>query len=234
VSSDVTTSRRARLRAETAGEIKAIALKALTESGAAGISLRAIARDMGMTAGAIYSYFDTRDALITALMVDIHNSLADAEAVALAAVPADDPGARIVAIAEAYRNWSVDNPEEFRLIYGDAVPGYEMPEEGPARAAAHRACALLTDVVASGWSRASADQPSEAAEWSDFDPVLVEQVRQEHPALPPEAVALSIQIWGRIHGLVVLEVYGQLSNLTLAPGKLFSADLAALNRSLNW
>lgn len=232
--SDVVTNRRARLRAETAGEIKAVALKALTDSGAAGISLRAIAREMGMTAGAIYSYFDTRDALITALVVDIHNSLADAEAAALTGVPADDPGARLRAIAEAYRDWAVTNAEEFRLIYGDAVPGYEMPEGGPAREAAHRACALLTGVVASGWSAAAAAQTLETASWADFDPTLAGLVQSEFPALPPEAVALSIQIWGRLHGLVVLEIYGQLSNLTLAPGKLFSADVAALTRSLNW
>ncbi|MEU4395562.1 TetR/AcrR family transcriptional regulator [Kribbella sp. NPDC023855] len=232
--SDGTTSRRARLRAETAAEIKAIALKALTESGAAGISLRAIARDMGMTAGAIYSYFDTRDALITALMVDLHNSLADAEAAALAGAAAGDPGAQLTAIAEAYREWAVANPEEFRLIYGDAVPGYEMPEEGPAREAAHRACALLTGIVAAGWSKVTAVQTPMAAAWTDFDPTLARLVQDQFPGLPPEAVALSIQLWGRIHGLVVLEIYGQLSNLTLAPGKLFSADVAALTSSLNW
>lgn len=228
------TNRRARLRAETAGEIKAIALKTLADSGPAAISLRAIARDMGMTAGAIYSYFDTRDALITALMVDVHNSLADAEAAALIGVPAGDPGAQLRAIAEAYRDWAVSNAEEFRLIYGDAVPGYEMPEQGPAREAAHRACALLTGLVASGWAAASAGQSQEGASWSDFDPTLVGLVKAEYPALPPEAVALSIQIWGRIHGLVVLEIYGQLSNLTVAPGKLFTADVTALTRSLNW
>ncbi|QNE17771.1 TetR/AcrR family transcriptional regulator [Kribbella qitaiheensis] len=232
--SEATTSRRARLRAETADEIKATALKALTTGGAAAISLRAIARDMGMTAGAIYSYFDTRDALITALMVDIHNSLADAETVALEGVPADDPGARLQAIALAYREWAVGNAEEFRLIYGDAVPGYEVPSEGPAREAAHRACALLTDIVALGWPAAAAAQQVNSASWSDFDPTLARLVQQSHPGLPPEAVAVSIQIWGRLHGMVTLEIYGQLSNLTVDPGKLYGNDVTALTRSLAW
>ncbi|MEV0041402.1 TetR/AcrR family transcriptional regulator, partial [Streptomyces sp. NPDC050804] len=70
-------SRRERLRAETAAEIKAVALRHMATGGAAAISLRAIARDMGMTAGAIYSYYDTRDALINALITDVYNSLAD-------------------------------------------------------------------------------------------------------------------------------------------------------------
>lgn len=232
--SDVVTSRRARLRAETAQEIKAIALQALTANGPAGISLRAIARDMGMTAGAIYSYFETRDALITALMVDIHNSLADAEQAARAAQPTDDPGAQLRAIAEAYRHWAVTNAEEFQLIYGDPVPGYQMPDEGPAREAAHRACALLTDIIALGWAQAAPTQPTGHATWSDFDPTLAAQVRRDHPALPPEGVALSMRIWGRIHGLVTLEIYGHLSNLTTTPAKLFTTDMEALTTSLGW
>ena len=231
---EVATSRRARLRAETAGEIKAIALRALTEHGPAGISLRAIARDMGMTAGAIYSYFDTRDALITALMADIHNALADAEVAAWSAAPVDDPGAQLHAIAAAYRDWAVANVAEFQLIYGDPIPGYQMPEDGPAREAAHRACALLTEIVALGWSRAAPAQPASEVAWPDFDPSLAAAVREAHPELPPEALALSIRLWGRIHGLVTLEIYGHLANLTGDPGALFRTDLAATNASLNW
>jgi AcrR family transcriptional regulator len=232
--SDVATSRRARLHAETAREIKAIALAALTAGGPAGISLRAIARDMGMTAGAIYSYFDTRDALITALMVDIHNSLADAEEVARAAQPVGDAGAQLRAIAAAYREWAVANPAEFQLIYGDPVPGYQMPEEGPAREAAHRACALLTDIVALGWTAAASTQQVGRAEWGDFDPVLVKLVHRDHPDLPVEGVALSLRVWGRIHGLVTLEIYGHLANVTHEPAKVFAADMEDLTTSLGW
>ena len=231
--SEVTT-RRGRLRAETAAEIKAVALRALTENGPAGISLRAIARDMGMTAGAIYSYFDTRDALITALMIDIHNSLADAELAAFAAAPADDPGAQLSAIAMAYRDWAVANTAEFQLIYGDPIPGYRMPPDGPAREAAHRACALLTNVVALGWQDAAATEASGAVAWSDLDPVLADEVRSAHPDLPPEALALSIRLWARIHGLVTLEIYGHLTNLTINPATIFTADVHAMTTTLNW
>ena len=231
--SEVTT-RRARLRAETAAEIKAVAVRALTENGPAGISLRAIARDMGMTAGAIYSYFDTRDALITALMIDIHNALADAELAAFAAAPAGDPGAQLRAIATAYRDWAVANTAEFQLIYGDPIPGYRMPADGPAREAAHRACVLLTNIVALGWQDAAPTEPSGAIAWSDLDPVLADEIRSAHPGLPPEALALSIRLWARIHGLVTLEIYGHLTNLTVNPAAIFTTDMQALTATLNW
>lgn len=232
--SELTTSRRARLRAETATEIKSIALRELAENGPGGISLRAIARDMGMTAGAIYSYFETRDALITALMIDIHNSLADAELAAFSAAPADDPGAQLRAIAMAYRDWAVANTAEFQLIYGDPIPGYRMPADGPAREAAHRACVLLTNIVALGWEAAAPSEPSGTVTWTDLDPVLAAEIKETHPGLPPEAPALSIRLWARIHGLVTLEIYGHLNNLTPRPAAIFAADMQALTTALNW
>ncbi|MFF0267622.1 TetR/AcrR family transcriptional regulator [Kribbella sp. NPDC004536] len=228
---EATTTRRARLRAQTTAEIKDVALRALTEHGAAGISLRAIARDMGMTAGAIYSYFETRDALITALMVDIHNALADAELAAYTAAPADDAAAQLHAVATAYREWAVANVAEFQLIYGDPIPGYQMPADGPAREAAHRACILLTGIVALGWKPAAR---RDAITWADLDPVLAAEVRQAYPELPPAALALSIRVWARIHGLVTLEIYGHLTNLTPRPEAVFAADVAALLEDLNW
>lgn len=232
--SELTTSRRARLRAEAAAEIKSVALRALTENGPGGISLRAIARDMGMTAGAIYSYFETRDALITALMIDIHNSLADAELAAFSAAPAHDPGAQLLAIAAAYRDWAVANTAEFQLIYGDPIPGYRMPADGPAREAAHRACVLLTNIVALGWEAAAPTEPSGTVAWTDLDPVLAAEIQETHPGLPPEAPALSIRLWARIHGLVTLEIYGHLNNLTPRPAVVFAADMRALTTALNW
>ncbi|GAA1584913.1 TetR/AcrR family transcriptional regulator [Kribbella hippodromi] len=225
------TTRRARLRAQTAAEIKEVALRALTEHGAAGISLRAIARDMGMTAGAIYSYFDTRDALITALVADIHNSLADAELAAYTAARAGDPAAQLRAVATAYREWAVANVAEFQLIYGDPIPGYQMPADGPAREAAHRACVLLTGIVALGWKPGAR---ADALTWADLDPVLVTEVRAAYPSLPPAGLALSIRLWARIHGLVTLEIYGHLTNLTPRPDVVFAADLDALLEDLGW
>jgi AcrR family transcriptional regulator len=225
-----TRSRRERLRAETTEEITATALALLAEGGPDAVTLRAIAREMGMTAGAIYGYFPTRDDLINRLITDVYTSLVDAVEAAREARPSDDAGGRMVAWGRALREWSVANPAGFRLVYGDAVPGYRPREGGVAAEPARRACMGLTQLVAAVWPQAAPRQP--AAEWSDFAPELVADVRREFPDLPPAAVGLALRVWGRMHGLVALEVYGHLRGQTTDPAKLYEAELRDLVRSL--
>ncbi|MFG2002519.1 TetR/AcrR family transcriptional regulator [Spirillospora sp. NPDC048911] len=226
-----TTSRRARLRAETSAEIKAIALKLMATGGPDAISLRAIAREMGMTAGAIYSYYATRDDLITTLIDDVYGELVDAVETARDAVPESDPGGRVLAWAETVRAWALANPEGFRLIYGDPVPGYQPPEGGPARDAAHRACAGLTGLVAAAWPRAESRQAG-AYDWSDFEDGLAAATREQFPGLPPAAVALALRVWGRMHGLIALEIYGHLRPLIHKTASLYREDMLDLTKSL--
>ncbi|MEV0643821.1 TetR/AcrR family transcriptional regulator [Phytomonospora sp. NPDC050363] len=219
-------SRRERLRAETSAEIKAIALRLMAEGGPSAISLRAIAREMGMTAGAIYGYYPTRDDLVTTLITDVYTSLVDA--VEAARDTRSDPGGRIIAWGRALRTWALANPEGFRLIYGDPVPGYIAPEGGRAPEAEHRACAGLTGLVADAWPTAAAGQTHSDADWADFTPSLAADARTEFPDLPPAAVALALRLWGRMHGLVSLEVYGHLRTQSHDPAKLYEAELRDL------
>jgi len=200
----------------------------MAEGGPGAISLRAIARAMGMTAGAIYGYYPTRDDLVTSLLTDVYTSLVDT--VEKARDDAKTPRARIIAWGHALRKWALANPEGFRLIYGDPVPGYQAPEGGRAPEAEHRACAGLTGLVADAWPIASARQDY-GADWDDFDPRLTAAVREEFPGLPPEAVAVALRLWGRMHGLVSLEVYGHLRTQTREPAKLYEAELLDLVRS---
>jgi AcrR family transcriptional regulator len=227
-----TQSRRERLRAETTEEIATTALALLAEGGPDAITLRAIAREMGMTAGAIYGYFPTRDDLITRLINDVYTSLVDSVEAARDACPPDDVAGRIIAWGRALREWSVANPAGFRLVYGDAVPGYRPREGGVAIEPAHRACAGLTQLVAAAWVRAAPHQPE--ADWSDYSTELVAEVRCDFPDLPPAAVGLALRVWGRMHGLVALEVYGHLRGQTTDPAKLYEAELRDLVRSLGW
>jgi AcrR family transcriptional regulator len=229
---DPTPSRRARLRAQTSDEIKAIALKLLAEGGPDAISLRAIAREMGMTAGAIYSYFATRDDLVTTLIGDVYGALVDAAEAARDAVPESDPGGRILAWAQAVREWSRANPEGFRLIYGDPVPGYQAPEGGAAADAEHRACAVLTGLVAAAWPQAERLVSDGDYAWSDFEPDFAALIRESFPDLPPAAVALAMRMWGRMHGLVALEVYGHLRPQVRDPARLYRAELLDLTTTL--
>ncbi len=196
------------------------------------ITLRAIAREMGMTANAIYGYFATRDELVTALIADVYTELADALDAAWAASSHSGPAARIQAWAHAFRQWALANPEGFRLIYGDPVPGYQAPEGGAAPGAARRVCVGIAALAAAAWP--PAEPPSADADftWDDFDPRLLDKVRPAFPDLPPAGVALALRIWGHLHGLVALEIYGHLRAQVLTPDKLFHAELAHLLQSL--
>ncbi|WP_327678745.1 TetR/AcrR family transcriptional regulator [Kitasatospora sp. NBC_00458] len=250
-----TRGRRERLRAETTAEIKGVALALMAAGGPDAITLRAIAREMGMTANAIYGYFATRDDLVTALIDDVYTALADAVDAAWAATPIEQPATRIRAWAHAFRSWALGNPEGFRLIYGDPVPGYRAPEGGAAPDAAHRVCTGLAGLADAAWPHAghlhentgfappaadpaaapatdSATADAPGFDWSDFDPGLLAKVRPAYPDLPPAGVALALRLWGSLHGMVSLEIYGHLSRQTTSPDKLFDQELGALVRSL--
>ncbi|NUP04186.1 MAG: TetR/AcrR family transcriptional regulator [Nonomuraea sp.] len=227
------TSRRDRLRAQTSAEIKTIALDLMAAGGPDAITLRAIAREMGMTAGAIYSYYATRDDLITTLIGDVYTSLVEAAEAARDAVPEADPGGRILAWARTVREWALANPEGFRLIYGDPVPGYQPPEGGPGKEAEQRACTGLTGLVVAAWPEAEPLQPEPGRyAWDDFDAGLAAHVQAEFPGLPPAAVALALRVWGRMHGLVALEVYGHLRTLTREPAAVYRDEMIDLVKSL--
>ncbi|MDL4771936.1 MULTISPECIES: TetR/AcrR family transcriptional regulator [Thermomonosporaceae] len=224
-------SRRERLRAETSLEIETIALRQLAEEGPGAISLRGIAREMGMTPRAIYSYFPTRDDLITALISGIGASLAEALETAGDAVPGTDPGGRLLAWGRALREWALAHPEGFRLFYGRPVPGYQPPEDGPVDVSARRVCSGLTRLVADAWPHARRHQPEDTS-WSDLHPDYVAKIQADLPDVPPAAAALALRVWGRMHGLVALEIDGHIHPVAGNPAALHRAEMVDLVRSL--
>src|SRR5260370_20185748 len=227
-----TMRRRERLRAEATAEIKDVALVLMASGGPDAITLGASAREMGMTANAIYGYFATRDDRVTTLINDVSNALADAVDAAWEAPSTKDPATRIRAWAGAFRNWSLANPQGFRLIFGDAVPGYHAPDGGAAPDATRRICIGLTALAAAAWPHAKHLYEDSEFDWSDFDAALLDEVRPAFPELPPAAVALALRIRGHLHGLVSLEVYGHMRTMTLTPDKLFNEELNQLLRAL--
>src|SRR5579859_6882260 len=113
---------RERARAELTREIKEEARRQLAEVGANGLSLRAVARELGMVSSALYRYYPSRDDLLTALIIDAYNALGDAAERAIAATAG--PSARQwLAACHAVRGWAVSRPHEYALIYGSPVPG---------------------------------------------------------------------------------------------------------------
>jgi AcrR family transcriptional regulator len=184
---------------------------------------------MGMTPHAIYTYYDTRDALISDLIADVYNGVADALEAALTGAASDGPAAQVLAVAAAYRDWAVASPAQFQLVYGNPVPGYRRPPGGPATEAEHRACFVLLTLVSAAWPTPQAREPHD---WNEFRPAFAAAVRAGFPGLPPAAVAVALRLWGHMHGLVALEVYGHLDSQVVDPAELYYQEMLDLARSL--
>ena len=201
-----TTGLRERRRAQTVAEIKQAALRELAATGPEGLSLRAVARTVGVSVQALYHYFDSRDALVTALVADAFDELAGA--VAAAASAARDPRDRVVAAGLAYRAWGRDNRSAFLLALGVPLADYTAPECGPTSRAAGRMGQAFLDAVFAGWSAeelAAVPLPGDV-------PALHAALRGSTAlgGLPPGAAALFTTGWATLHGVVVLELLGHL------------------------
>ncbi len=194
-------SLRERKRAATIEEIKSVALAQLADSGGA-MTLRGVAREVGMTVQSLYHYFPSRDDLITALVVDAHNALADAVEQARSGPGGDD----LVRLAMAYRAWAVQHRARFLLIYGTPIPGYQAPDPGPTTDAARRLGAAFVGAVFAGWSRDDIGRVRLPKDDRRLSAVLSGAAALVAPSLPPGAFGLFLELWGRMHGLVILEV----------------------------
>ncbi|MFZ0530661.1 MAG: TetR/AcrR family transcriptional regulator [Propionicimonas sp.] len=201
---------RERARAELTGEIVACARRQLAEHGAAALSLRAIARDLGMVSSALYRYFPSRDALLTRLIIEAYDGLGAAAEDAEAPVGRTDLRGRFTATCRAVRRWALDHPHEYALIYGSPVPGYRAPADtiGPATRVAAVFVAILVDGVRDGSILAphgTLDQDVATA----MQPVMT-----FFPAeLAPEVALGGLQSFSALFGAVSFELFGQLHNV---------------------
>jgi AcrR family transcriptional regulator len=197
----------------------------LVTEGAAGLSLRAISRDLGMVSSAVYRYVASRDDLLTLLLVDAYSELADA--VDLAGVAAGSWRDQLLAMAHAARRWAVDQPARWALLYGSPVPGYQAPRErtvGPGT----RVVGTLFNAIAAGIAAGDIPQSTVAAAQplsSDF-----ERVRQEFEFTGDDsAVAKCFLLWAGLVGAISLEVFGQYGADTLTePGAVFDTQVRLL------
>jgi AcrR family transcriptional regulator len=196
---------RERRRAETVAEIKTAALDQLAAEGAGALSLRAVARAVGMTVQSLYHYFDSRDALLTALVADAHHSVADAAQSAAEATRGRPPRERRLAASLAYRRWAQDNRAGFLLVYGTPVPGFAPLPDGGTGPAALRLAAPFVEVVFDGWT----PEQLAAVPIPEGGEPIAGLTGTDIP-LPPGALAYFIELRARMHGMVIMELLGQL------------------------
>ncbi len=222
------TGLRARVRAEMTREIKDEARRQVAEAGAEGLSLRATARRLGMASSAIYRYFPSRDHLLTALIVDAYDAIGAAAEDADAGCRRADVAGRWRATCRAVRQWALDHPHEYALIYGSPVVGYRAPQDtiGPASRVSLAMAAVIRDAAAAGALR-SPFVPECATELSPAAAVEAARVGAEAlPGVPVDAVVRGLTAWTQVFGMVSFELFGHLTGVVADTGALFDQAVA--------
>jgi AcrR family transcriptional regulator len=216
---------RDRVRAELTAEITAAARRQLAEVGAAGLSLRAVAREMGMASSAVYRYFASRDELLTRLIIDGYDALG------AAAEAADDPAAppheRWLAVCRAVRSWAREHPHEYALLYGSPVPGYEAPRDTVPAAA--RVGVVLGRIL--GDAARSGALPEAAGQERDPDLVSAETAAVlggGHPAIDDAVRVRALLAWSSLYGTVSFELFGHLAGSIADTDRYFDVAMGEL------
>ncbi|WP_433036747.1 TetR/AcrR family transcriptional regulator [Actinomycetospora sp. CA-053990] len=195
---------RARARAETTRAILDEARRQLAEQGAAALSLRSVAREVGMVSSAVYRYVASRDELLTRLIVEAYDAVGErAEA---ARDPEAPPRAQWRAVWRAVRSWGLEHPAEYALIYGSPVPGYAAPAE--TIPAAGRVGLLLAAIVAEHGEAPAEEGDRDGAR----DGVLLDGLL---PGVAPPLVLPAIAAWTQLFGTVGFELFGQYENVVV-------------------
>ena len=226
-------SRRDRARVDTAREIKQTARRVLVEQGADRLALRAVAREMGLTAPALYRYFSSREDLVENVVADLYGELCDLlESVRDAAEPAAT-GVRLMAVARAFRTWATTHHPEFGLLFGSAGERV-LPEdfrddcERPSQVAAARFGGVFAALVAQIYLERGFPVPAD----DELAPVLKDQLQAWCAKLPVPlplgVVAVFLSCWIRLYGLVCMEVFGHLKFALDDAGPMFEAELRSL------
>jgi AcrR family transcriptional regulator len=202
---------RERARREVTAAIKGEARRRIAAEGTAKLSLRAVARELGMASSALYRYFPSRDELLTALIVDAYDALGEAAEAALAAGPPDAPAERWTAVCRAVRDWALAHPHEFALIHGTPVPGYSAPgtTTEPGTRVPRALLTVAVDAGRAGLLRATPGGPPPERMRAEAEALSAEFA----PELPAAVMAAVVAGWAQLIGLVAFEVFGQFTGV---------------------
>ncbi len=198
---------RDRARAELTAAILANARQQLGEVGPADLSLRAVARELGMASSAVYRYFPSRDALLTALLVACYDEVGAAVEAADAGVPRTRYRRRWRAMAGAFRDWAAAHPHEYALLYGSPVIGYAAPEDtvAPAMRTPFALMGLIEEAEAAGVTGTTGPAVPRA-ERKALAPIHAAREGR----LSDAQTARGLMAWATLIGSVTLELFGHL------------------------
>jgi AcrR family transcriptional regulator len=223
---NASTSARAVARRELTQAITAEARSQIAEHGPDGLSLRAVARALGMASSALYRYFPSRDDLLTALIIEAYTALGDAVEAADAPRDRDDVTARFVAVCRAARGWAKTHPREYALIYGSPVPGYRAPQ-ATIDPAARIPIAVFRPLL-DGWRAGLVDFPDNLPLTDGLTGQLETVAAAIAPDLPPAAVGAAIGAWIQLFGLISFELFGHLVGSVDPADEFFEREIAGL------
>ena len=202
---------RERARIELTEEIKTVARRHLAEHGSSALSLRAVAREVGMVSSAVYRYFPSRDDLLTALIIDAYDAVGERAEAADEAARERGVGARWLEMCDAVRAWALEHAQEYALIYGSPVPGYAAPEAtiAPASRVPLVLLRLLADGCASGEVVTGETPAMSRVVRSD----LAQLRRDAAPSVPDAVLSRGLAVWAQLLGTINLEMFGHLHNV---------------------
>lgn len=209
-------------------QIKATAWKQIAEFGAPALSLRAIARELKISAPAIYNYFPDRDALVTALIIDAYTSFGDSQLEARDAVPERDLKGRMKAIGIAYHDWALTYPQRYQLIFGTPIPGYKAPMMEVLPSAA-RSLSALVSVVEQLRVRGKLNVKTFPAV-KDEHKVEFETWKAYGGDIDILSLSVAMIVWSRVHGIVSLEIAGNMPPFGVSGKDLYLYELESINR----
>jgi len=198
--------RREKRRKATLDDIKATAWKQVAELGAASLSLRAIAREMEITAPALYRYYKDRDALVTALLIDAFDSFTNALEAARDACEANDHTGRFRAICKAYFQWAMGDPQKYLFLFGTPIPGYQFaPELGPS---AQRSFLILQGVIGDAYIVGKITGDLDAVRMPAQLTAQYDSLKKMGMPYVPVVTHRALAMWSTMHGMTSLFIYG--------------------------
>lgn len=197
--------------------------------GAAALSLRAVARDLGVVSSAVYRYVENREELLTLLLIDAYDELGDEVDAAVGALPEADFAGRFRALGAAVRRWALREPARYGLLFGSPVPGYRAPAErttGPGT----RVIRALMDILDGAYRAGRLAAPDDRAAVAAPLAADLAAIRTGMGLAVPDALlARGALVWTSLFGAISFEVFGQYGADTFAaPDDLFAHQLALL------